>query len=180
MKNKEFEIGFYMSENDIKEAINMDCDFFSNDLDIGVFSVCKAWQNKNSEIYITVKKENALVGYICFMPLKKSTYEKYRKGLLLDSQLSANDIVAYKPKNKYKCLFCSIVIKKEYQNGKTIKLLLSALKQRLLELKSRNIVIEKILADCVTKDGIKLFSRLGFKFIGKHDGKSLYEFNNNE
>ena len=178
MKNKEFEIGFYMSDNDIKEAINMDYDYFSNDFDMGVFSVCKEWQNKNSEIYITVKKENKLIGYICFMPLKKSTYEKYRKGLLHDNKLSGDDIDIYKPNRKYRCLFCSIVIKKEYQNGNTIKVLLKALKQKLLELKSRNIEIERVLADCVTPDGMKLASKLGFKFICKHDGGSIYELNN--
>lgn len=178
-KNKEFKIGFCMSDGDIKEGIKMDYDSFVNDFDMGIFSVCKEWQNKNSEIYITIKDGETLVGYICFMPLKKSTYEKYRKGLLHDSQISGDDIVPYKSQHKYNCLFCSIVIKKDYQNGIAIIMLLDALKQKILDLKSRNIDIERVLADCVTEDGIKLFSRLGFNYICSHEGGKIYELNSN-
>ena len=100
-----------------------------------------------------------------------------------ETQLTGDDILPYETGHKYNCLFCSIAIKQDYRNCHVLTLLLEAMNQKLVSLKSRNIEISKILADCVTDKGIKLvsklFSRLGFKHICTHEGGEIYEFNGN-
>ena len=103
-------------------------------------------------------------------------YEKYRRGELKDYQLTADDIVVFKPNNNYNCLLMSIVIQKNYRDSEYIKMLWNAFKQRIKFWKEKNIVLQNILADCVSKDGIRFFAKyLKFKYICSHANGKIYE-----
>lgn len=134
--------------------------------DIGTFKLCKKWLKVNKQIYTVLKYKGSVVGYINFVALKDSVFEKFERGEIKDYQLTENDITVFSKGKPLNCLLMSIVIKKEFRDGVAISKLTSAFTEFLSKLKSQGVYIKRIIQDCVSIDGIKfVLNYFGARFV---------------
>ena len=149
MKDK-FSISYNPTQDELKTALELDKQVFPKDR-CAKYSVCRFWLQKNPESFIILKFENQIIGYICFLPLTHSAFNKYYDGL-----------------------FCCIIIDKNFRDGDAIKHLVKGYENLLLSLKKRKIKIKNIIADCITKDGEKFVQRMGFTQLKRTSEGVLY------
>jgi hypothetical protein len=171
---KQFKIQQSMSLKELKESILLDKDTYE-DKDAGILELCLSWYQKNPLVYTVIKCNDEVIGYINFLPLKKSCYMLYKSGKIHDWQIKPKDIDNYIPNNAYNCLLTSIVLKEEYRDGQTVKLLWNGFLEKLQNFKKQNINIDYVLADCVSDDGEKFVKKLGFYFVCEHEGGKIFE-----
>ena len=169
-----FNIVTRVDDNLIKEMIELDKLVFNGD-DIGAFNKCKEWVGINPDIYTVLMADNKVIGYINFMPITDTAYNKIKQGELKDYELGKDDIVAYSNNKPLKCLFTSIVIKPEHQDTQAIIELWNGF---INKLKTMKINISSIVIDCVSEMGEKFIKQhLNVKFITySHNGK-IFEGN---
>lgn len=173
--NSRFEICCDVSKNDIKKMINLDKEsYFGNDA--GDFERCLSWHKICKDLYTILKKDGKIIGYINFLPIKKSAYNKIRAGKLKDYELEKKDILPFRKGENY-CLFMSIVLDKQSRFSRAVHMLLLAWNKRILKMKDDGIIIKNFLADCVTEEGKKLAKHFGGKLLCETSSKSsVFEF----
>ena len=169
-----FKIKQTMNEKELLEAIELDKENFPYPL-VCNFDECIKWIQKNDNIHTLIIKDEKLVGYINFMPIKTEFYDMYRAGKMQEDEITADHIEVYEDGKSYDILLMAIAIKKKYRSGWAILTLMKGLRQKLEILEERGIIIKRILSDCVTEDGVKSALRMGFKYIGKSKYGKLYE-----
>lgn len=172
-----FTIQYTASEDDIKKLLLMDSDVFDKKDNINIDSLID-WLKINDEIYTILKFDNEPVGYINFTAITEECYRKFKIGENKDYNLTIKDIMPFK-KGKNLCLFTSIVVKKEFRDGKAIKILWKAFRNKLKQLEKHGKYIENVIVDCVSIDGIKLtLNNLHGKYIcNSSDWGKIYEGN---
>lgn len=170
-----FSIEYTPSEDDIKKLLLMDGDVFDKKDNVNI-DLLKDWLKANDEIYTVLKFDNEPVGYINFAAITEECYEKFRIGENKDYKLTHRDIVPFK-KGKNFCLFMSIVIKKEFRDGKAIKILWKGFRNKLQQLEKCGKFVEQVIVDCVSIDGIKFtLNNLNGKYIcNSSDWGKIYE-----
>jgi hypothetical protein len=160
----------------IKQAIDLDRLVYKNPVDVGDIDKCKSWIKKNNQIYTFLLNEDKLIGYINFMPVTETCYEDFKQGIIRDSDISSKDIVKFSNESPNKCIFISIVIHPDYQNGLEIRLLLKGFFNKLKLLKTENFNISHIVADCVSNIGEKAAVKfLKAKLIKESSKSKIYE-----
>ena len=169
-----FSIVNQVNDTLIKEMIELDKLVFKGD-DIGDEDKCKEWVGINPDIYTVLMADNRVIGYINFMPITDTAYNKVKQGKLKDYELSIDDIVAYSSHKPLKCLFTSIVIHPDHQTGPTLKRLWKGFIDKL---KSLNLTIVSVIMDCVTEMGEKCAKNyLRARFITNSNNGKIYEGN---
>lgn len=169
-----FSIVHHVNDTIIKEMIEIDKLFFKGN-DVGVFDKCKEWIKSNKDIYTVLMQDKRVVGCINFMPITEEAYQKVLQGKLKDYQISKNDIIQFKSKKPLKCFLIGIVIRTEYQDSDAIIELWNGF---LNKLKSMNLTISSVVADCVSEQGENFVKqRLNAKFITNSKGGKIYEGN---
>lgn len=169
-----FRIETRVNETLIKEMIELDKLVFKGD-DIGDEDKCKEWVGINPDIYTVLMADNKVIGYINFMPITDTAYNKVKQGKLKDYELSIDDIVAFQSHKPLKCLFTSIVIHPKFQTGLELALIWKGF---INKLKSLNLTIVSVIMDCVTEMGEKCAKNyLGAQFITNSNNGKIYEGN---
>lgn len=164
-----------ISQAELREALLLDKQCFGDRS--AVYKVCKFWLIKNDESFIILKEKstNKVVGYICFLPLAEKIYKKYLSGEIHEYQLRSKDIMKYDKGKSYDCLFCSIIIDEKHRDGTAIKVMMNGYNDLMKSLQKRGICIKKIVADCITDDGIKFIRRENYNFVKAYDGGKIFE-----
>ena len=169
-----FSIVNQVNETLIKEMIELDKLVFKGD-DIGAFDKCKEWVKRNPDIYTVLMADNKVIGYINFMPITDTAYNKVKQGKRKDYELGKDDIIAYSSNKPLKCLFTSIVVHPDYQKGLELARLWKGF---INKLKSLNLTIVSVIMDCVTEMGEKCAKNyLGARFITNSNNGKIYEGN---
>lgn len=137
------------NDKQLKEMIRLDKEVFSS-TDIGVFEKCKDWLTANPEIYTILTHKAKVVGYINFVPVTDEFYARFKTGKIKDFELSSKDITGFSNDKPIKCLFTSIVVDKNYRNGKSFETLWYGFLEKLRKF---NIEVSSIIMDCVTDIG---------------------------
>jgi|GEM_PF-5422254 len=159
-----------MSDKDLHDARALDDVNFSDVHDRETLELSHKWLCRNPDLYTVLRDEDGrLVGYINFMPLKLDAYEKYRKGQLSETDITADDIARYEDfeidgdmaGQELDALFCSLNIAKEHHNGRAFKVLMISFIEKIRERQNRGVKFGRVLADCVSEDGKRLVGRLG-------------------
>ena len=151
-----------VSEQDLLDMFALDSVNFSHLESLSPVEQLREWLGANPDFYTILRDQHGkLVGYISFIPLKTETYEKFRTGKITDTDITANDILAYKQGEVFDALFNSLNICKKHHNGRAFKILVNAFIQKTLERQARGIMFGRVLADCVTDDGKRLVCRVG-------------------
>lgn len=164
-----------ITQEELRDALLLDKQVFGERS--AVYQVCKFWLIKNDESFIIIKEKrfNKVVGYICFLPLVESVYQKYRDGKIHEYELRSKDILKYENGKSYNGLFCCIIIDEQHRDKTAIFELVEGFNKLIKSLNRRNIKIEKMVADCITKDGIKFVEREGYSYIKSYKGGKIYE-----
>lgn len=169
-----FNIVTRVDDNLIKEMIEIDKLFFKGD-DIAEFNRCKEWVRCNPDIYTMLMQDDKVIGYINFMPITENAHQMVLQGKLKDYQLTSEHIVKFQSDKPLKCYLTAIAIREEYQDTEAIIKLWNGL---LNKLKTLNLTISSVVADCVSNHGEKLVKqRLNAKFITNSNGGKIYEGN---
>ena len=172
----DFKVVFKPSIKLIKQAIDLDKLVYENSADVGDVDKCKSWIKKNNQIYTFLLNKDNLIGYINFMPVTETCYENFKQAIIRDSEITSKDIVKFSNTKPNKCIFVSIVIHPDYQNGLEIRLLLKGFLNKLNNLKKENINISHIIADCVSNIGEKAAVKfLKAKLIKESSKSKIYE-----
>lgn len=167
--------GNEITASDIREALNIDYLCY-DDLYHLDWERCVAYHNKNPLIYImAVDSSRNVVGYTNFSPVTESIYESMKSGKSVDTAITADDIMEFKPGKEYSIYFSSICVHPKYRGLGIAKMLLFSLQKQLDELSGSGIVIKRIVADAVTESGEKLLLSMGFKnvCISEHNSQIM-------
>ena len=168
-----FSISYSPTPDELKTALELDKQVFPKDR-CAKYSVCRFWLQKNPESFIILKYSNQVIGYVCFLPLAQPAFKKYINGEIHEYVLRSKDIQKYDPGLECDCLFCCIIIDKNFRDGEAIKYLTKGYENLLLSLKKRKIKIKNIIADCITNDGEKFVQRMGFTQLKRTSEGVLY------
>ncbi|MEN8905049.1 MAG: hypothetical protein ABF289_03725 [Clostridiales bacterium] len=144
----------------------------------GTFEVCKAWQDKNLEIYIFLKdiRIDEVIGCINLMPLSDEFYNLFISGKYMDLEIPVSEIKTYSKPGLYKMCLISITLLKEYRDSEAIKILYNAILYKLIELSKQGIYCHELLADVISADGEKFCKSFGMKKVVESSHKStLYK-----
>lgn len=168
----EYEITNKVNDSLIKEMIKLDKVFFKGE-DVGTLSKCKEWLSVNDDIYTVLLLNKKVIGYINFIPITDDFYEKFKAGSVRDSNLSKSDVLTFSAEKPLKCLFTSIALNKRFRKTLALQMLWIGF---LKKIKSYNVVIDRVIMDCVTDIGEKCaIKHLGAKFIRKSSSGKIYE-----
>jgi len=170
-----FTIQYTASEEDINKLLIMDSEVFDQKDNVNI-DLLKDWLKVNNEIYTILKFNNQPVGYINFTAITEECYDKFKIGENKDYMLTVKDIAPFK-KGKNFCLFTSIVIKKEFRDGKALKILWNGFRKKIKQLEKHGKFVEKVIVDCVSIDGIKFtLNNLYGKYVcNSSDWGKIYE-----
>lgn len=147
-----------------------------NDIYKGSFSLCKNWISKNNKIYTILKHKKNVVGYINFAPVTKECYDGFIKGEIRDYDFNDSHIIPFSKKTDNKCVLISVVVKKEYQDGLAIKILMKSFLKKLKRFEKKKIKISDIALDCVSEDSEKFAKNfLKADVILKMDSGKIYK-----
>ena len=110
------------------------------------------------------------------MPITDECYNSFIKGEKRDYQITNKDILPFSKDKGNKCLLTSVLIREDFRNGIAIQYLLNGFFERLKKYKDENILISKIVLDCVSEDGEKFAKRyFDAKFIRQTKTGKIYE-----
>lgn len=132
------------------------------------------WYDANPNGFYVVhwKKLNddkILVGHITFISIKKSLLDLYKKGRVLETDISGEDL--YKPTDTTEIdniYIESIILDKSHRSG--AKLELYRLLPTMVERYAGTAQIDQVYAMAATEAGSKLIDRFGFENIQPIDG----------
>jgi hypothetical protein len=160
-------------EEYIDDIIKLDDDFYDTDY---------IWANeyqldvykRNKDSFIAIELNGKLIGYLNYLCIKDSTYNKIIESNITIDDFELNEIVEYQEGDNY-ITINSIVIKKEYQDTNIIKYLTDGLLSKLKMLEENNKHIAGINGIAISEDGIKFFKNLGFTNVKLlKDNNSLF------
>lgn len=150
---KTFKICHQPTDNDLREMITLDKKVF-NASDCMSYDKVKTFYQLNPEIYTVIKFNDKVIGYINFTGITKECYFSFCNGNNKDYLLSIKDIAPFIQGENYG-IITSIVLEKDFRDGKAIKLLTNAFKHKIKILEKSGKYFFGLVCDCVSIDGIK-------------------------
>ncbi len=171
--------GEQIKDNHLIDALKLDQMVYKDIYQID-FERCKAFIKRNPEIYIMAVNENdEVVGYINYSPISSEMYDKMLGGEEIDSNITPEDIKAYKPGSDHQIYFSSICVHPDFRKQGVAKTLLTFLKEYEENLEKKGIHISKVVADAVSDSGRNILISNGFKFIkeSSHDSTIMEKIN---
>jgi len=165
----------------IKDVIQIDSLVYPQELQ-GTYESVKTRFNKNKESYILAYQGNLLVGYICFFPLKQSTYDKVINDKeMYDDNLTDEDIVSYDKKQNLNIFIISIAVRPEYQKREVGKTLTKEMFTFLDVKRKEGVKINNIVAEAVTVAGRTILNTFNFhKRCSINNKYDLYTYEYND
>ncbi len=128
-----------------------------------------AWLEKNPDTYHVLKQEDQIIGYVSILPLKaNSPKTKLLLGGTTAVDITPNDIIEFKEGVHTDIYVMSIGIKPtDNANEKHIygSSLIRGLRNLLVKLGKKGVIIETIAARSDTPDGIRVLRHTGFTEI---------------
>lgn len=150
----------------IPEIMKIDSLVYSKELQ-GTYETISDRFKANNESYILMvdKKDNSIIGYICFFPITFALYEKIiSTSDIVDNDISANDIVKYSLDQPNYLYIISVAILSKYRDSGVIEKLINAYNKFLKQKVQIGYAIECILGTAISNDGIKFLKKLNFSF----------------
>ena len=132
--------------------------------------------NAESGIAVRDRGTGSIVGYFMLLPVSSETYARIRAGHFVDSGLTAEMVVKYAAPGIYHLYFASVVVHPEYRCAHMIRIMMDAAAEDFQALANRGIFIDRMIADGVSRDGVKFCRLFGLSRICASDHKSgIYE-----
>jgi len=120
---------------------------------------------ENSKILLN--ENNEMVGFWDFITLFKNDYERAKKGLLIDCELTL-DIISPMISGTYNIYMASICLQENYKKTLALQKLLYSLLDTFEDLAENNIFINEICTWAYTDSSIALCKAIGLKYQTDH------------
>jgi ribosomal protein S18 acetylase RimI-like enzyme len=137
------------------------------------------WMKKNPETFFVLRDAaHKVVGFACFLPMKKETMDRFVKDEIGLNDISPNDIDLFEPGKPLHLYIIALCVDPSYKPA--IKhtygaSLVRGLFAFILELAKRGVEIETITARSYTSDGIRLMRKMGIPQLRSPvEGKNLF------
>ena len=175
IQKDKFTITYTVTDDLLMQALKLDESVFSKQ-EVGDFDMCKSWLEKNRDIYTFLLYEGRCIGYINFCRITNDTFNKFYEGKMKDYNLTQQDILPFEVGAHNRCLFMSIAIAKEFRDSYAILKLCDGFYKRLTDFKNKGILIQDVIIDCVSIDGVKFsIEQLCASYIrDSYNGKIYY------
>lgn len=108
-----------------------------------------------------------MIGFWDFLALFDDSFEKAKKGELVDSELTS-DITPYMFPGTYNIYVTSVMLQESYRKNLTLQKLLFSMLETFEEYALNGIFINEICTWAYSEDGISLSKSLGLKYKTKH------------
>ena len=132
--------------------------------------------NDESGIAVRDRETGLIVGYSMLLPVSSETYAQIRTGRFVDSDLTPEMVVKYAAPGIYHLYFASVVVHPEHRSASMIRTMMDAIAEDFQALANRGIFIGRMIADGVSRDGVKFCRLFGLTRICASDHKSdIYE-----
>ena len=132
--------------------------------------------NKENCVAVRDRETGAIVGYSMLLPVSDDTYARIRTGRFVDSNLTLDMVVKYGDPGIYHLYFASVVVHPGHRSAHMVLTMMDAMADEFLALADRGIFIDKMIADGVSRDGVKFCRLFGLSRICTSNHKSgIYE-----
>lgn len=156
----QFKFGF-MEIDDFEKMFKLDKEVFGEELAVDTKTM-KDWYRTNKFQWIVAKdEEENIFGYLSLWHLNKETFEKVMSGEKLEKDFTGKDFLGFGESDKIYCYIAGFV-------AKDIRIAMSIISKTIAYfrfLKEHGIFVEKVGTVAVSKKGIKLSKKLGFRKI---------------
>ena len=131
---------------------------------------------KNNDSLFVIKYKHDIVGYINYLNLIETEYERLKRIRKSPEKLDIYKIIEFKSNRKNHILIESINVKKEYEKPETIALINKKLNSFIKLKHNRRVYIDRILAFALSDFEKHLYETLGFTKIRElEDNTFIYE-----
>ena len=162
-----FKIDYEFTLQDFEDMERIEHQYFANE------NITKAeevlnWYNKNKFTCVGVRNENdKVIASVNILPLKKDTFIDIYENKINEADVVAEQIERYEDNKEYYMYLSSISIDKSYRNNyKLVLLLLKGCMELFDIIDSKNIKVNKLMADASTIHGEKICKKLlNMKFV---------------
>lgn len=171
--------GPQITRRHIEQALLLDRISYDDEYQLQT-DTCVGYYQKNPDIYFmaVVPARDQVVGYINFSPVTEAMYQRIRSGAVIDTVITADDVVTYRDGVPCWGYLSSIAVHPDYRDQGLAARLLYQLEAFIARLASeRDIYFHAIVADAVSAGGRHLLSESGFQQIrtSAHD-TNIMEF----
>ena len=132
--------------------------------------------NPENGIIIRDKTTGRLVAYSMLLPVRDEMYRRIRSGTFVDTDFRPDMSFKYGQPGIYHLYFASVVIHPDHRGARMVLTLLDAMVKDFIDLTSRGIFFENMIADVVSRDGIKFCRLFGLTEVCRSNHDSfIYE-----
>ncbi|MEG1836540.1 MAG: hypothetical protein RRZ70_02195 [Synergistaceae bacterium] len=128
---------------------------------------CLNWYEENNEIYTIAidEKTEEVIACINIMPLTEKYYTKIRNGEYKDTYLPTEAILKYDKIGYYDLYVSSVAINPKNNDVLLLRELIDFVAGRLIEFSERGILCRRIMAEAVSKKGMRLCEIMGMEEV---------------
>lgn len=171
---EQLKVDYKLNLEDFKKMEKIEHSYFSNDNITEAEEVLR-WYEKNDLTCVGVRNDkNEIIASVGILPLKEDTFWDIYENKINEADVVAEQIEEYWENHTYYIYLSSISIDEKYRNNyRVVTTLLKGCIDLFDSLMSRNIKIEKVMADASTIHGEKICNKLlKMNYIRKTSHKS--------
>lgn len=179
LKNNRYEVlhGTDLSLQDVEQIIELDRMSLDSCYQVTAgddYALLK--KNRENGIVIRDRESGLIVGYSMLLPIHNEMYEKIRTGTFIDTEFRPEMTFVYDKPGIYHLYFASVVIHEKHRSASLVLTMMDAMVQDFIDLTSKGIFFESMIADVVSREGIKFCRLFGLKEVTStnHNSK-IYE-----
>ena len=132
--------------------------------------------NRESGFVVRDRETGMLVGYTMLLPVTSATYLRIRRGAFLDTELTPEMVVKYDAPGIYHLYFTGVVVHPDHRSARMVMAMFNAMIEDFIALAKRGILIDRMIADVVTRDGRKFCRFFGLdKVCESSHHSTIYE-----
>jgi len=132
--------------------------------------------NRESGFAVRDRETGSLVAYAMLLPVTDSTYLRIRQGAFIDTELTPDMVVKYDKPGIYHLYFTGVVVHSDHRSVKMVMTIFNAMIDDFIDLAKRGILIDRMIADVVTRDGRKFCRFFGLDRVCESNHHStIYE-----
>ncbi|MFV2047952.1 hypothetical protein ACEWK1_11310 [Metabacillus sp. YM-086] len=166
----------FATKEDAQGIIELDKKIFPNEW-IVEESFIKTIIDKNPYCYRIIKEFGTIIGFCCFIPLKKENYDQLLIGEIKEKDLP-NYVEKYDKQTNFYIYFATINIdQSNTKKSKYTRYLFIDVKNQITNYINDGIKVKEVAAITITKEGERLVKNKGFDYSHKLDGDSVYRYN---
>lgn len=161
----------WSGEDLLERLISLDYEMFE-DLEQAHEGVPKQWapvfMSHPDTWRLLTTEAREIAGYWHFVPLFREEYEQATRGILIDSEITADKLRLFELPGWYDIYFVSIGLQPKYRRPKAVAKLFHSLLDVACDLAKSGIFLREVCANAYTASGVSLCRSLNMNYSGVH------------